>query len=180
MNKVIFGAAVLVSGLLFCCPKVEASEGLPKAGFQEFIYGEDEMGMAGFEEKEEPVKEHREMDAYYISEEDKDLLLRIASLEAGNQGVEGMAHVMQTVLNRVFDESFPMTIRDVLLQEGQFTTAKALSNAEIRDGAQDALQLVMNGDFQTNEALYFESMPGKVWEKKHHYLFTYGGHDFYN
>lgn len=175
MNKVLLGVAVLVSGLLFCCPKVQACEALPMAGFQEFLYGDGAMGNAGYEEVDEP----KELPAYYISETDKERLLQIASLEAGNQGVDGMAYVMQTVLNRVFDHDFPMTVEGVLFQENQFTTANRLDNANIADGAEDAFYLVTEGEYKVSEALYFESMPGIVWGSCHEYLFTYEGHDFY-
>lgn len=175
MNKVFVGVLAVLSGLLFYCPKVEACEVLPMAGFQEFLYGDGAMGNAGYEEINEP----KELPAYYISETDKERLLQIASLEAGNQGVDGMAYVMQTVLNRVFDPDFPMTVEGVLFQENQFTTASKLDNANIVDGAEDAFYLVTEGEYKVSEALYFESMPGTVWAGCHEYLFTYEGHDFY-
>ena len=86
------------------------------------------MGNAGYEEVDEP----KELPAYYISETDKERLLQIASLEAGNQGVDGMAYVMQTVLNRVFDHDFPMTVEGVLFQENQFTTANKLTSLMVQ------------------------------------------------
>ena len=165
MNKVLMGAAVLVSGLLFCCPNVKASDDIwPKAGFAEW------------ESEIEPITP-----AYITTEEEDNLLLSIGVLEGGGSDPEGIAHVMQVVFNRVNDDKFPGSISEVIFQKNptQFCTAKRLSKAVITDEAREALVAVKLGEYQTNEALYFESLPGKVWEKKHTYLFSYGGHDFY-
>ena len=46
-----------------------------------------------------------------ISYQDAQYLMHVAEAEAGNQGVEGMALVMQVVLNRVKSPKFPNTIK---------------------------------------------------------------------
>ena len=48
-------------------------------------------------------------------------LHKIAMAEAEGEGVEGKAHVMMVVLNRVADDRFPDTIHDVIFQKNQFT-----------------------------------------------------------
>lgn len=161
--KVLMGA-VLVSGLFLFCPKTYACEELPKAGFQEW---ESEVEC-------KPV-------SYILTEEEKDLLLRLGVHEGGETDSESIAHVMQTVLNRVDSEQFPNTVSEVIFQKNptQFTSAKRLAKANITDAAYEALEQVIMGVYVTDEALYFESLPGKVWSKSHNYLFTYGGHDFY-
>lgn len=179
MNRIFVGVLAVLTGLLFYCPKAYACDDiLPKEGFQEFIadieIGEDEMGKAGCDE-EEP----NDFPAYYISPEDQELLLDIAALEAGNQGVEGMAYVIQTVLNRVFDSRFPTTVEGVLFQKNQFTTAERLKSANVTDETREALRLVTEGNYKWSESLYFESLEGVAWANCHEYLFTYGGHDFY-
>lgn len=175
MNKFMMGIAVLISGLLFCCPKVEASDDiLPKAGFQEWeaeiecvpIYPEPEVFIG-------PVH------GYVLTEEDEELLLRVGVLEAGEEDVEGIANVMQVVLNRFEDDAFPSTIAEVIYQKKQFTTAKRLAKANITDAAYEALYAVEEGEYTSNEALYFESCDGLVWADIHDYQFSYGGHDFY-
>jgi N-acetylmuramoyl-L-alanine amidase len=51
-----------------------------------------------------------------LSQQDAFLLMRIASAEALNQGVEGMYKVMEVVLNRVESDAFPDTIWGVYSQ----------------------------------------------------------------
>lgn len=164
MNKALLGAAVLFSGLLFCCPKVEAC--YPDAGFTEFV---DEIEC-------EPI---RHLPSYILTEEDEDLLLRVGVCEAGETDPESIANCMQVVLNRFDSDIFPNTISGVVYQNKQFSSTRKLAKANITDAAYEALEAVKNGEYKDNEALYFESMSGKVWSKSHQYLFSYGGHDFY-
>lgn len=165
MHKVLVGAAVLVSGLLFCCPQVEASDDIwPKAGFTEW------------ESEIEPI-----IPAYILTDEEKDNLMRLGTLEGGETDPVAIAHVIQVVLNRVDSEVFPGTVNEVIFQKKpiQFTTARMLAKANVTDAAEEALQAVIMGKYKDNEALYFESLQGKIWEKYYTYLFSYGGHDFY-
>lgn len=167
MNKGVLCAAALVSGLLFCCPEVEASDYLwPKAGFQEWEY----------QIECEPAKH---LPRYFLPEEDEDLVMRIGVLEGGETDPEAIAHVIQVVMNRFESDAFPNTISGVLYQEKQFTSVKRLHKANVTDAAKEALEAVERGDYADNEALYFESLEGKVWSNVHEYQFSYGGHDFY-
>ena len=165
MNKVLMGAAVLVSGLLFCCPQVNATDELcPKAGFTEW---EKEIDC-------EPV-------SYILTDEEKDKVKRVGILEGGETDPVAIAYVIQVVMNRVESDKFPNTVEEVIFQKNptQFCTAKRLAKANVTEAADEALQAVLMGQYVSNEALYFESLPGKVWEKIHTYLFSYNGHDFY-
>lgn len=165
MNKALMGAGVFLLGLLLVCTKVEASDILPEAGFQQW-----ESGIEC-----EPT-------TYVLTEEEKDMLKRLGVLEGGEEDVEGIAHVMQVVLNRRDSELFPDTIEGVIFQKHptQFTTAKRLAKANVTEAAEEALNQVVYGQYTDNEALYFESLSGKAWASVHEYLFSYGGHDFYN
>ncbi len=164
MNRVLLGAMAVLSGLLFYCPKVEAC--YPDAGFTEFV-------------NEIEGKTIHHLPSYILTEEDEDLLLRIGVCEAGETDPEGIANCMQVVLNRFDSENFPNTISGVIFQKHQFSSTRKLATANITDAAYEALDAVKNGYYQENEALYFESLDGKVWSKSHQYLFSYGGHDFY-
>ena len=164
MNRVLLGAMAVFSGLLFYCSKVEAC--YPDAGFTEFV-------------NEIECKPIHHLPSYILTEEDEDLLLRIGVCEAGETDPEGIANCMQVVLNRFDSENFPNTISGVVYQNNQFSSTRKLATANVTDAAYEALDAVKNGDYQDNEALYFESLDGKVWSKTYQYLFSYGGHDFY-
>lgn len=172
MKKALIGTAVLIAGLFLFCTRVFACEDeenyiLPKAGFQLFI-------------EEIECKPIHHLPSYILTEEDADLLLRVGVCEAGEVDSEGIANVMQVVLNRVFEsDDFPGTIEEVIFQRKQFSTAHRLAKANITPEAYEALDAVCMGEYKSNKALYFESLPGKVWSNVHDYLFTYGGHDFY-
>lgn len=169
--KKVWGAAVLISWLLFCCPKVEASE--VQTGTIHL------MNKAGFTEWEANVE--CEPTTYVLTEDEKDLLKRVSVLEGGEEDIEGIANVIQVVLNRVDSGEFPDSVEEVIFQKHpiQFCTSKRLAKANVTEAAEEALNQVIFGNYTDNEALYFESMPGKVWSSIHDYLFSYGGHDFY-
>ena len=163
IKKYIVGVATSVCMcLLLFSIDVHGSEALPTAGFYADL------------ESIEPVEP-----IYILTEEEQLLLKQIGVHEAGEMDVEGIAHVMQVVLNRCDDERFPDTVSEVLFQKHQFTTAKQLARMKTTEAAEEALSDVMFGEYTHNEALYFESMKGKVWSRIHTYQFSYGGHDFY-
>lgn len=45
------------------------------------------------------------------------LLMKLAWSEAGNQGIEGQLVIMNVVMNRVADENFPDTVKEVIYQK---------------------------------------------------------------
>ena len=156
----------VLSGLLFYCPKVEANDPvLPKAGFTKW----------------ESALVYDDPAVYILTDEEKDLLLRLGVREGGETDPDAIAYVMQTVVNRVDSERFPESVSEVIFQKNpiQFTTANKLASANVTEEAYKALYGVIMGDYTDCEALYFESLPGIVWGNKHEYLFSYGGHDFY-
>ena len=171
MKRLLLTLAVIFSCFLFIKTNASAEEvpTLPQAGYP--AWAEEIETNMNYISTEYP--------RYFLSEEDEDLLLRVAVLEAGESDVEGIAHVMQVVLNRWDSDLFPNEIRDVVFQPGQFSTAHRLGEANITEAAGAALESVVWGEYLHNKALYFESLPGVVWGSYHKYLFSYGGHDFY-
>lgn len=104
-----------------------------------------------------------------LSEEDKNLLLRIAMAEVGcDKCVECAALVMRTVLNRIESDDFSDSVYDVLHAKYQFepvwngTFKKAVPN-EI---CEEALELVLNGWDESQGALYFEACIGPSWHSR--------------
>lgn len=171
MNRNMLGIAVLIAGLFFYCTKVEASNDiLPKAGFQAWM-AEIEC---------EPIFERIEP-TYYISDEDADLLVRIGVMEAGEEDIEGIANVIQVVVNRVNSDQFPNTVSEVIFQTNpkQFVSASELASANVTAEAYVALDAVIFGEYQSNDCIYFESLDGKAFASWSDYSFSYGGHDFY-
>lgn len=125
-----------------------------------------------------------------LSDEEWDLLMRLAIAEAGNQGVKGQALVMRVVINRWQSGRYGETIKEVIFAPGQFydegmyrhdlqtvwegdMTVK--QRRQILD-AYDAKAWVEYGWDESEGALYFCADGWNYYGNEH--LFKYGGHWF--
>lgn len=111
-----------------------------------------------------------------VSMDDKELLYRLVTREAGNQDLDGMRLIVDVVLNRVNDERFPGNIKDVLSSPGQFDGAKDLSLITPYDTCKHAVDMELNCDLEGSrldyESIYFARSP----HTKNHY--KHGDHYF--
>lgn len=116
-----------------------------------------------------------------VSYEDAQCLMKIAESEAGDQGVDGMALVMKTVLNRVEDDDFPDTVYGVISQTGQFESFVngRYNIAEPSEECHEALAALEMGWYEDETIIAFEIAGSRSLDKYFFYAFTYGGHDFY-
>ena len=117
-----------------------------------------------------------------INYQDAQLLMMVAAAEAGSQGVEGMKKVMQVILNRVADDSFPNTIQEVVYQPSQFesVTNGSIYTAVITADCHQALAEIEKNLESDNSIFAFEtSANGRTLQKYFDYSFTSGDHDFY-
>lgn len=116
-----------------------------------------------------------------LTAEEENLLMRIASCEAGNQGWQGMALVMNVVLNR--RTAWGMSISDVIYAKGQFSVigCDKWNSGFISAEAPIALQAVKDGWDGSQGALFFCAPSGRSqWmATTRQYLFTAYGHEFY-
>lgn len=116
-----------------------------------------------------------------LTAEEENLLMRVASCEAGNQGWIGMALVMNVILNR--RTAWGMSISDVIYAKGQFSVigCDKWNNGFIAAEAPIALQAVKNGWDGSQGALFFCAPSGRSqWmATTRQYLFTGYGHEFY-
>lgn len=116
-----------------------------------------------------------------LTAEEENLLMRIASCEAGNQGWIGMALVMNVILNR--RTAWGMSISDVIYAKGQFSVigCDKWNSGFIAAEAPIALQAVKDGWDGSQGALFFCAPSGRsVWmATTRQYLFTAYGHEFY-
>ena len=115
--------------------------------------------------------------------EDAYLLAKIAMAEAENQDTEGKALVILVVLNRVWDDRYPDTIREVIYQENQFSPVSngRFDRVEPDEDCWKALEMVQVGHWDKSQgALHFESKSQSTWHEEHlKYLFKHGDHYFY-
>ncbi len=78
-----------------------------------------------------------------VSSADRKLLAQLVKREAGGESFKGQKAVVEVVLNRVLDSRFPNTIRGVIFQKGQFSTASKLSKTTPTQTNYDAVDYVL-------------------------------------
>lgn len=117
-----------------------------------------------------------------ITYPDAQLLMMVASAEALNQGVSGMVHVMEVILNRVASDEFPDTVQGVVYQKSQFesVTNGSIYRAEITPEVRQALAEVEKNLEANDSIVAFETTSNKnTLGRYFDYSFTEGEHDFY-
>lgn len=133
----------------------------------------------------EPIVEETETEppepeyAYYFTDYEEDLLLRMGMAEAGDQGTYGIALVMRVCLNRVEDPGWPSTIEGVITQPGQYSTWPGpIQSCTPSAECYEALDWIRNGWDESYGAEYFcmYYLDFSSWAE---YIFSYGDHHFY-
>ena len=127
-----------------------------------------------------------------LSEEDYEVLLRIVEAEAGGEDTEGKMLVASVVLNRVANEKFPDTVKDVVFQRengvAQFSPVYSgrYDRVVISEDTIEAVGRVLAGEDISEGALFFASRKyadfNKMrWFDEHlTFLFSHGGHEFFH
>lgn len=120
----------------------------------------------------EPVTEPPETEppvVVELTDEEKDLLLRIGMAELGKEKCETcIALVMCTVLNRVRSERFSSTVKGVLYAQDQFTPVMdgSFENAQPDWLCEKALDMIKQGWDDSQGALYYEWCEGESWHSR--------------
>ena len=127
--------------------------------------------------KKEPAPAAGTIDLTY---EEAQLLMRVAEAEAGNQGEDGMWMVMSVVVNRVNDEAWPDTIKEVIYQTSQFSSVADghFDAAVISPEAHEALARLEGGDVAP-EIIGFETTDSTENDKYFDEAYVYRDHKFY-
>lgn len=120
-----------------------------------------------------------------ISDEDKDLLARIVHAEAKGEPYAGKVAVATVVLNRVKDDRFPDTIRDVIYQKQSGIYAfSPVENGSINDPAdeeaKEAVQEALVYEGMGNDSVYFYNpvTAESDWIRTREVTLTIGRHTF--
>ena len=126
-----------------------------------------------------------------ITEEDKEVLLRIVEAEATYEDVKGRMLVANVVLNRVVSKKFPNSVTEVVFQNNgetyQFSPIRdgRYWSVDISDKTREAVERVLSGEDESEGAMFFVAR--KYANKKSlrwfdttlHFLFKHGGHEFF-
>lgn len=126
-----------------------------------------------------------------ITEEDKEVLLRIVEAEATSEDVKGRMLVANVILNRVISENFPDSIAEVVFQNNgvtyQFAPIKdgRYWTVKVSEKTVEAVERVLAGEDESRGALYFaarsmaEAKAMRWFDTSLKYLFRYGVHEFF-
>ena len=126
-----------------------------------------------------------------LSAEDINILERIVQAEAGGEDMKGKILIANVIFNRIKDDEFPDTIKDVVYQsvggKYQFSPVanKKFSKTKVSDNTEEAVKRALEGEDYSEGALYF--MARKKSRKKSSTwfdnnldrLFKHGGHEFF-
>ncbi|MFW5961556.1 MAG: cell wall hydrolase [bacterium] len=117
-----------------------------------------------------------------ISRDDIVLLARIIHGEARGEDFRGKVAVGSVILNRIESAQFPNTIRDVILQEGQFSSLMD-GQANYYPGEQElqAARAALLGYDPTLGSIFFynpEVATNTAWISRRNFVTKIGGHVF--
>lgn len=126
-----------------------------------------------------------------ITEDDKEVLLRIVEAEATSEDVKGRMLVANVIMNRVVSKKFPNSIAEVVFQNNgvtyQFAPIKdgRYWTVNVSDKTREAVERVLAGEDYSQGALYFAAR--KLANKKAmswfdsdlKFLFRHGVHEFF-
>lgn len=128
---------------------------------------------------------------YDLSEEDYEVLLRIVEAEAGGEDTEGKMLVAGVVLNRVANEAFPDTVKEVVFQRNkgvsQFSPVYSgrYYRVKVSGDTVEAVERVLRGEDISEGALFFaarkyaDAKKMRWFDTKLTFLFSHGGHEFF-
>lgn len=126
-----------------------------------------------------------------ITEEDKEILLRIVEAEATCEDVMGRMLVANVIMNRVVSKGFPNSIAEVVFQNNgvtyQFAPIKdgRYWTVKVSEETREAVERVLAGEDYSQGALFFaaRSMANKKamswFDSSLQFLFRHGVHEFF-
>lgn len=140
-----------------------------------WIYDVDQMPEEPFiyEEEKGPYIEPRYGDLT-LSDVDMNLIARLVWVEAQGEPDDGQQAVAEVILNRLYSDRFPNTVRGVIYAENQFRGTQYISEAEPTQTQYEAVERALCGPYilpinVTHFATY--AVNKDVWG-------TIGGHTF--
>lgn len=96
--------------------------------------------------------------AFYLTGEEREILVRLVHLEGRGESVAAQKGITSVILNRLKSGKWGNTLREVIYAKGQFTPAKQISstipNSEIYAVVDDVIQ---NGTTMPSNILYFSA-----------------------
>ena len=173
--------------------EVEAAETEEAVPSEEYTEAETVEETVSEEETEEVIPEEDAEDAEEVceaitlSQDERQVLLRIVQAEAGTCDEEGKLLVANVILNRVECDEFPDTVREVVYQKSQFSPVMngTIDTCKITEETESAVSRALNGEDISDGALYFmnrkksASRNVRWFDTRLQFLFKHGEHEFF-
>ena len=123
----------------------------------------------------------RTHDVHVFTQEDADLIKRIALAEGETEGADGMWMIMSVIVNRVSDPDYPDTVSGVVYQKNVFSCLKDKNFAKApatTEEAEEAFARIEAGDV-CPQIIAFEGIKSHVLDEWFSEAFTFRHHKFY-
>lgn len=153
------------------CPETETAafpnnlEEIMPDNLLETEWQQDEYGEANSDCKVNP-DESEWIPTYELTDEEYDLLARVVTAEAENQGFEAQYLIACVVMNRVASDEFPDSVSEVIWQKNQFSSMwnGRYDRSVTTDSCYEAVQYMIEyGNELPEDVLFFTScgyLPG--------------------
>lgn len=122
-----------------------------------------------------------------FTEEDYNNLLRIVEAEVGDNDEYGRVIVANVIINRVRSSEFENTVTGVIFQKRQFSPISngSFYRVNVSQKTVNAVERALSGEDNSQGALYFMDRSASYkrnvrwFDSNLHYLFSYGGHEYF-
>ena len=126
-----------------------------------------------------------------VTNKEVDMLERIVEAEASGEDTIGKILIVNVILNRIADDEFPDSIKEVIFQtvagDYQFSpiSDERYWSVEVTENTEEAVQRALEGEDYSEGALYFMSRKNarksniKWFDQNLERLFKHGGHEFF-
>ena len=123
----------------------------------------------------------RTHNVHVYTQEDADLIKRIALAEGETEGADGMWLIMSVIINRLSDPDYPDTVSGVVYQKNAFSCLKDGNFAKAKstsDEAEEAFARIEAGDI-CPEIMAFEGIESHSLDQWFNEAFPFRHHKFY-
>lgn len=175
---------LLTLGIVFVCEAAAiqtlAGNSTPAEEIQSLTIEHFEQPILGISGKE-AAGHAQVLEIEKYTEDEREMLLKIAMAEAGNQHEDGMWLVMSVVVNRVSDPDWPDSIYEVIHEPFQFTSVTDMHFYEVEEITEEcerAYQRILKGEVAP-QIIAFERTDSVALDKYFMPAFEFKDHKFY-
>ena len=111
-----------------------------------------------------------------LTAEERELMASVIWVEAQGESAEGQQAVAEVILNRLYSDRYPNTLRNVIYAENQFRSVPYLKDAEPTQAQYQAIDRAIYGPYVRPDNVFFfatYAATDNVWGKIGNHIFCY-------